>query len=852
MTTNTIKHYTIADLADDPRWVAWRYEKKNPDDERPTKVPYLSAKTRASTTKPDWLTLAEARAVSGDGEGPVLGDLYGLWVLGVDLDDCFDGDVVKAWAREIIQRLGTYAEVSPSGSGIKCLMVGDQAHFSRVSALIRGQTSRQWRERNQVKHGPAIEFDISAHYFTITHNVLDGFTKIRLVSVEQLEWLVEFAEATFGSGAILTRLARESRIHPLLQAVMERANSGQYPSRSEAALALMAALKKTGWNYEDAKAACCAFKPTRDWAEEKGLPHDERGLRRCWERAGGPDEGQVFADDSVHDPFDAEPLPPKFDPNLLPGLLRDFVEKRAKAMGVDMGGLAWAALSACSGALDGSTRLEINPYYEVPPGIWVLLIGAPSSGKSPILKAAFDPIKRIQREDMEKYRKVKAAWDAADKATRGDEPICRRLITDNATIEAVQKIEARQTRGLIMFNDEWASLIGMFDKYNSKKGGHVDRAYILRGYDGGDYALDRLSGDRHTPNHHLVIAGGIQPKRLRELGRLDSDGLLQRNPPIGLRRMVAGLDHEGEGSEVVGYEALIRYLVNQPGDQKLTLSPEAKAIWHTIVEKTRMLADDCDESSELGDAFGPFCTKLERVWASVALVLQFAMNYKPGDTATPVVVRETAAKMAAGLLDNLLLHAMQFYSWYNGSGEDSVPLQLCAWLLTTNYTRLRASDITSNFRPCRGMKIDDLRKLLSYHVAWGWLEPEGEINTRAWLVNQTVYSKFAARAVEERERRERVRAVMRAAFEQRSSDVSRAKHDLPAWAQEKENENGTSSPSPFPVPKQEGQENVAKPADKAQPGVSQNGTSEPAARKFQYRPQSYDDWLRRVNQTEDD
>jgi hypothetical protein len=37
-----------------------------------------------------------------------------------------------------------------------------------------------------------------------------------------------------------------------------------------------------------------------------------------------------------------------------------------------------------------------------------------------------------------------------------------------------------------------------FDKYNSRKGGNVDRAYILRGYDGGFYALDRLIGTPRT------------------------------------------------------------------------------------------------------------------------------------------------------------------------------------------------------------------------------------------------------------------------------------------------------------------------------------------------------------------
>ena len=49
--------------------------------------------------------------VSGPLEVPVL--------MGIDLDACVDAKLIKPWAIEVLDRFDTYAEVSPSGKGIK-------------------------------------------------------------------------------------------------------------------------------------------------------------------------------------------------------------------------------------------------------------------------------------------------------------------------------------------------------------------------------------------------------------------------------------------------------------------------------------------------------------------------------------------------------------------------------------------------------------------------------------------------------------------------------------------------------------------------------------------------------------
>jgi primase-polymerase (primpol)-like protein len=113
-------------LIDQPRWLAWRYEKRG---DKSTKVPVTARNTVAKTNDPrtwaDFAAIADAVQRNPslfDGLGIVLGDLgIGKHLCGVDLDCCLDKDrAVAAWATPFANWLAqTYVEISPSRSGLK-------------------------------------------------------------------------------------------------------------------------------------------------------------------------------------------------------------------------------------------------------------------------------------------------------------------------------------------------------------------------------------------------------------------------------------------------------------------------------------------------------------------------------------------------------------------------------------------------------------------------------------------------------------------------------------------------------------------------------------------------------------
>src|SRR5215475_11755875 len=92
------------------------------------------------------------------------------------------------------------------------------------------------------------------------------------------------------------------------------------------------------------------------------------------------------------------------------------------------------------------------------------------------------------------------------------------------------EIMARSERGTLAEHDELAGWIGRMERYHTAgKGASADRAFYLRGWNGGPYTYDRKSsGEILVPNDSLSIIGGIQPQRMDELHHLTSDGLLQR------------------------------------------------------------------------------------------------------------------------------------------------------------------------------------------------------------------------------------------------------------------------------------------------------------------------------------
>jgi len=115
------------ELAEREQWVAWRYEERAG---KRTKVPLIPSTPtrRASSTDPaTWGTLAAALHAAGERGIGGIGFVFTAAdpFAGVDLDNCVSSGVVHAAVADIVARLDSYTEMSPSGTGLHVIVRAD-------------------------------------------------------------------------------------------------------------------------------------------------------------------------------------------------------------------------------------------------------------------------------------------------------------------------------------------------------------------------------------------------------------------------------------------------------------------------------------------------------------------------------------------------------------------------------------------------------------------------------------------------------------------------------------------------------------------------------------------------------
>lgn len=150
-------------LIKQPHWVVWGVAGE------PTKAPFnpeslLKLKTVPSKSgvPATWGAFANAAACVSRGLARGIGyEFAGQGIYGIDLDHVIENSIITPRAKEIVEGLASYTEISPSGNGLHIFVTADNVNITR--------------HRRQ---GGFVEIYTSARYFTVTGNVYGGFNRI--------------------------------------------------------------------------------------------------------------------------------------------------------------------------------------------------------------------------------------------------------------------------------------------------------------------------------------------------------------------------------------------------------------------------------------------------------------------------------------------------------------------------------------------------------------------------------------------------------------------------------------------------------------------------------------------------
>jgi hypothetical protein len=234
-------------------------------------------KSRQPATAPSPIASDDDAPVWGAGRpggiGIVLGELEDRRLLmGIDLDGSLnpESEKLKSWAKKVLDRFGTYAEVSPSGKGFKIFFLVAARNVGAVVRLMEEPKTGKSRLRFAFVASEHIEIALDrGRVYTITDQWLEDWPEtLRTVSVEDVRWLISEAGPRF------------LEQHGIRSRNAERSSGPHDESGSGHGFRFMLKRKAAGDSFRE---ACKAILADRGKAGEWARRSDKRQLKRAWE-----------------------------------------------------------------------------------------------------------------------------------------------------------------------------------------------------------------------------------------------------------------------------------------------------------------------------------------------------------------------------------------------------------------------------------------------------------------------------------------------------------------------------------------------------------------------------------------
>ena len=317
---------------------------------------------------------------------------------------------------------------------------------------------------------------------------------------------------------------------------VERGTLAAGNGRRETMFAAACDLRDHGWTPEAAVAVLMPrMRQFFDLSEEE-IADCPRQIHNAWKR----EPRIVSAISTPSKPATSSPIPAwqPFPTSALPPAAALLVEGAARAIGCDEAFVALPLLAVLGSAIGTTRRVELKPGWTALPIVWPVTVAESGSAKSPAADVSLDHVReredRLHEEyleelsayeyEIETYEKARAAWrhskHAGDEAPpRPREPLQRRVLIEDATVEALVAALADNPRGLLVATDELTGWLDSFGRYNGTAGS--DEAFFLKAYSGRSHNVSRRTGRRslHVRQAAVWVTGTIQPGVLaRSLG----------------------------------------------------------------------------------------------------------------------------------------------------------------------------------------------------------------------------------------------------------------------------------------------------------------------------------------------
>lgn len=837
------------ELTSRQQWLLWRFIQK-PGQKKPAKMPYYASgelrgwpygKPKDGQPTEDQpqveqgheldrahlVTFDEAveRAALGDFDGVGFAFLPGDGLIGIDLDAaCADKHEAIRDACE------TWAEVSPSGTGLHIIGLGETETFKSNDVGIEVFCGRQFFTMPG-RHDEATPMEIRP----IPVETLDKLRRTVEAAKEAARAAKEAAKPAAPAQARPVASASTEALrycHHALQSAVQRVSTCPEGGRNDTLnleafglgqLLHHGVLSEHSVMAELLAAASCCGLPQGEAAstirsglragqeKPRALPELKRAAATGAPRATtgaapaiDPETGEILATpeaandnappQSLPNPIDvfAEFPAPPIEPDMLPDVIADYAAECGQLIGVDPAMVAIPALVSCAAALHDGVRIQPKRHetgWTESARLWCAIVGTPSVKKSPAIRRATKRLRKIDidlaeenarkaaehADQLEQFKEAKKeAKKTGASISAPERPTMNRMVVEDITIEALSEVLKDNARGVLCIQDELSGWFGSMDAYNGGKAGNKDRAAWLQAYNGGFRQVDRvMRGAVHIPNFSVSMIGGIQPDAIRRIAKdMTDDGLMQRFMIVIGRN---AREHDRAENPEVGrqFADLVDHLHSvQPSENVVKLSEAAHRIREDLMAWAGELADYPALPGGLRSHLGKWSGLFARLLLVYHTIECQALRQHPCNRE---VSGDTAGRVDRLMRGFLMPHALAYYSDILGaSGELEHARWVAGYILSRGLQDLTNRDLIQAYKQWRGM--DDWRRQRTMQVLedMGWITPVMD-ETRptrrtatSWVVNPVVHDLFSARAEEEADRRGRLRAEV-AAMQRRAT-----------------------------------------------------------------------------------
>jgi len=247
--------------------------------------------------------------------------------------------------------------------------------------------------------------------------------------------------------------------------------------------------------------------------------------------------------------------PPEFPAGVLGAVWSKWIRGASDSAGAPLSYVGIALLVAAAASI-GNARRVTHGLWSEPSILWGMMVGDPSTGKTPALRpiqailssfdrdlsAGFPAAEAEHCANVATAKIAEEAWQKSvkDAIKRGEDPppmpisaiepkppVCPALVVKDVTPEKLGYLSNASPKGLVMVRDEAAGWLGSMNRYS----GGGERQVWLEAYNGDVGKIDRvkLSSPIHIDHFSVSLLGGIQPDRLNMILRDDpDDGLIAR------------------------------------------------------------------------------------------------------------------------------------------------------------------------------------------------------------------------------------------------------------------------------------------------------------------------------------